>query len=155
MSDETKIRNPYGIKMQGTPLDDETQDVITINMLNNLQTILCYDYEGGKPWHDLTCVMELIFCEAHINSNHFQDYEQITKIRFLYDHPQNLFKDFAALTVENYSDQMVTIRMDITAGWYQHDNKDKNICFGDFETFNCMIKHKKHFHPKNPEMPDD
>lgn len=28
-------------------------------------------------------------------------------------------------------------------------------CFEDFETYNCAIKHKKHFHSKNPEMPDD
>ena len=44
-----KMRNPYGKKIQGTPLDDETQDVLTFNMLENLQTILCYDYEDGKP----------------------------------------------------------------------------------------------------------
>ena len=52
-----KIRNNFGIKMTGIPLDDETQDIITFNMQESLQSIICYDYEDGKPWHDLTCVM--------------------------------------------------------------------------------------------------
>ena len=139
----------YGIFIKGMPLDGETQVVITFSMLENLQTVICYDYEDGKKWHDLTCVMELIFCKRHT------DYDEISKIRYLYDHPQNLFKDFAALITDRYSDQMISVRMDLTAGWFQHDNKDKDICFDDFDSFNCSINHKKHFHPENPEMPDD
>ena len=60
-----------------------------------------------------------------------------------------------ALITDRYSDQMISVRMDLTAGWFQHDNKDKDICFDDFDSFNCSINHKKHFHPENPEMPDD
>ncbi len=33
---QTVFAPEYGIKMIGTPLDDETQDVITFNMLENL-----------------------------------------------------------------------------------------------------------------------
>ncbi len=150
-----KIRNDYGIKLSGIPLDDETKDMITFDMQENLQTILCYDYEDGKPWHDMTCVMELIFSEPHLDSKNKTTFEQVYKIRYLYEHPWNLLKDFSALMAEYHCDRMVAVRMDLTAGWFQHDNKDKNICFDDFETFNCTIKHKKHFHPKNPEMPDD
>lgn len=150
-----KIRNNFGIKMTGIPLDDDTQDIITFNMQESLQSIICYDYEDGKPWHDLTCVMELIFSEQHWDTENKTTYEQTYKIRYLYDHPWNLFSDFAALTAEYHCDRMIAVRMDLTAGWFQHDNKDKGICFDDFETFNCTIKHKKHFHPRNPEMPDD
>lgn len=150
-----KIRSTYGIKISGIPLDDEIQDIITFEMQESLQSIICYDYEDGKPWHDLTCVMELIFSEQHWDTENKTTYEQTYKIRYLYDHPWNLFRDFAALTAEYHCDRMIAVRMDLTAGWFQHDNKDKGICFDDFEIFNCNIKHKKHFHPKNPEMTDD
>lgn len=150
-----KIKSTYGIKISGIPLDDETQDIITFEMQESLQSIICYDYEDGKPCHDLTCVMELIFSEQHWDTENKTTYEQTYKIRYLYDHPWNLFRDFAALTAEYHCDRMIAVRMDLTAGWFQHDNKDKGICFEDFETFNCTIIHKKHFHPKNPEMTDD
>jgi hypothetical protein len=45
--------------------------------------------------------------------------------------------------------------MDLTGSYCQHDYKDEGINFNDFEAFNCTIQHKKHFHPENPEMPDD
>ena len=78
-----KIRNTYGIKMTGIPLDDDTQDIITFNMQESLQSIICYDYEDGKPWHDLTCVMELIFSEQHWDTENKTTYEQTYKIRYL------------------------------------------------------------------------
>ena len=150
-----RLRNEYGVKISGIPLDGENQDTITYSMLENLQSIICYDYEDGKPWHDMTCVMELIFCEQLWDSKNHTMYDQNYKIRYLYEHPWNLLKDFSSLMAEYHCDRMIAVRMDLTAGWFQHDNKDKGICFDDFETFNCTIKHKKHFHPKNPEMPDD
>ncbi len=153
-----RLRNEYGVKISGIPLDDESQDVITYSMFENLQTILCYDYEDGKPWHDLTCVMELIFNDPFYDDEKpFEgEIDNFSKIRFLYMHPWNLFNDFSKLVAEfNKCDRMITVKMDLTTGWFQHDKKDKGICFDDFETFNCKIKHKKHFHPKNPEMPDD
>ena len=153
-----RLRNEYGVKISGIPLDDKIQDVITNSMLENLQSIICYDYEDGKPWHDLTCVMELIFNESiyDIDKSFDGEKDSFSKNRFLYMHPWNLFGDFSKLVAEfNKCDRLITVRMDITAGWYQHDNKDKGISFEDFETFNCAIKHKKRFHPKNPEMPDD
>lgn len=153
-----RLRNEYGVKISGIPLDGESQDVITYSMLQNLQSIICYDYEDGKPWHDLTSVMELIFNEPYFEVDNPFDEEKdcYSKLRFLYMHPWDLFVDFSKLAEDfNKCDRLITVRMDITAGWCQHDNKNKGICFEDFETFNCTIKHKKHFHPKNPEMPDD
>ncbi len=153
-----RLRNECGVKISGIPLDDESQDVITYSMLEKLQTILCYDYEDGKPWHDLTCVMELIFNEPFYDDEKPFEHplDNFSKIRFLYMHPWNLFNDFSKLVAEfNKCDRLITVKMDLAIGWYQHDNKDKGICFDDFEAFNCTIKHKKHFHPKNPEMPDD
>ena len=153
-----RLRNEYGVKISGIPLDGETQNVITYSMLEKLQSVICYDYEDGKPWHDLTCVMELIFNDPIYDDDNPFDGETdcYTKLRFLYMHPWSLFGDFSSLIDEfNKCDRLITVRMDITAGWYQHENKNKGICVEDFETFNCKIKHKKHFHPKNPEMPDD
>ena len=44
-----QLRNKFGIKMTGIPLDDETQDIITFNMQESLQSIICYDYEEENP----------------------------------------------------------------------------------------------------------
>ena len=153
-----RLRNEYGVKISGIPLDGESQDVITYSMLENLQSIICYDYEDGKPWHDLTCVMELIFNETYYDVDEPFDKGKdcYTKLRFLYMHPWGLFGDFSSLVNEfNKCDKLITVRMDLTAGWYQHEHKDEGICFDDFETFNCTIKHKKHFNQKNPKMTDD
>lgn len=138
----------YGIELKGIPLDGESLKILTTNMLNDIRSILCYDYEDGKPWHDVTCVMELIFNNPHEELN-----GESQKIRFLYDHPVTLLSDFAILTADVVS--MTSIRMDLTAGYFQHDYKDNGIPFNDFEKFDCKIVHKKHFHPSNPEMPDD
>lgn len=85
MRPETK--NDYGAEMCGRPLDGEKLKVIPFNMLDDLQTILCYDYEDGKPWHDMTCVMELIFNNFHDEINN----SKVKKIRYLYDHPHSPF----------------------------------------------------------------
>ena len=135
--------------MHGMPLDGETLETIPFNMVEDLETVLCYDYEDGKPWHDLTCVMELIF-----NNLHYELVGDSRRIRYVYDHPFYLIRDFSELT-KNGNCGMVAIRMDLTAGWYQHENKDRDIRFEDFEVFNCTIKHKQRFHPKNPDMPYD
>ena len=55
----------YGIEMTGSPLDGEVLTVIPYNMTSDIKTILCYDYEDGKYWHDVTCVMEIIFHNKH------------------------------------------------------------------------------------------
>ena len=142
-------KNDYGIYMHGIPLDGETLETIPFNMVEDLETILCYDYEDGKPWHDLTCVMELIF-----NNLHYELFGDSRRIRYVYDHPFYLIRDFSELT-KNGNCGMVAIRMDLTAGWYQYENKDRDIRFEDYEVFNCTIKHKPRFHPKNPDMPYD
>lgn len=150
MNNNTKTN--YGLEMFASPLDGEKLEIIPFNMIEDLQTILCYDYEDGKPWHDLTCVMELIFNNPHDELEN----RDSRRIRFLYEHPYSLLRDFSELTDRSgFSSNMISIRMDLTAGWFQHDNKDRDIIFDDYETFNCSIKHKQHFYPKNPEMPDD
>ena len=147
-----KTKNEYGIEMCGRPLDGETLKVIPFNMLDDLQTILCYDYEDGKPRHDVTCVMEIIFHNKH----HEIKRQDEQRIRFLYFHPTDLLEDVGKLnTFEANISSLTAIRMDLTGSYCQHDYKDDDIAFDDFETFNCNIQHKKHFHPENPEMPDD
>lgn len=151
-------RNDYGIRISGFPLDGETQNVITFDMLENLHSILCYDYEDGKPWYDLTCVMEVIFRKVIYEDGSSTKVEKvhISKIRYLYTHPWQLFADFQDLA-ESFDKcySLATVRMDLTAGWCMHDCKDCGINFDDFETFNCTIKHKKRFHTQNPDMPYD
>lgn len=156
MKSDSKPRNSYGIEIHGSPLDGQTMNVISFGLLENLQTILCYDYEDGKKWHDLTCVMELIFRNQEYMENEPEIEDYTKRVRFLYDHPVRLLYDFAKLT-EKPLDSMIAVRMDLTAGWFQHDNKDSGIGirFEDFEIFSCTIKHKKRFHPKNPDMPYD
>ena len=100
-------------------MDGETQDVITYSMLEHLQSIICYDYEDCKPWHDLTCVMELIFNDTIFDVDKTFDGETdcYTKLRFLYMHPWHLFGDFSNLVDEfNKCERLITVRMDITAG---------------------------------------
>lgn len=53
MRKRIETRNDYGAEMRGQPLDGESLKVIPFDMLRDLQSILCYDYEDGKPWHDL------------------------------------------------------------------------------------------------------
>ena len=154
------MRNPYtheqetvyGIKMSGAPLDGENLEVLPYDMTRDIKTILCYDYEDGKPWHDVTCVMEIIFHNKH----HEIKRQDEQRIRFLYFHPKELLEDIANLnSFEADTSTLTAIRMDLTGGYCQNDYKDDDIDFNDFEIFNCNIQHKKHFHLKNPEMPDD
>ncbi|WP_296321260.1 hypothetical protein [Treponema sp. UBA3813] len=157
--DETEEKNTCGIKISGQPLDGETQTIITFDMLEKLHTILCYDYEDGKPWHDMTCVMELIFQEIIYKDDKCinSDGVHFSKIRYLYPHPWSLLSDFHDFA-ENftfYCPCLTAIRMDLTANYFRHDYKDEGIFFDEFESFNCTIKHKKRYFPKNPVMPDD
>ena len=50
-----KIKNTYGIKISGIPLDDETQDIITFEMQENLQSIICLIMSLSEPvlWTEL------------------------------------------------------------------------------------------------------
>lgn len=73
------ITQNYGLEMYGSSLDGEKLKIILFNMIEDLQTLLCYDYEDGKPWHDLTCVMELIFNNPHDELNN----RDSRRIRFL------------------------------------------------------------------------
>ena len=93
MNNNTKTN--YGLEMFGSPFDGENLEIIPFNMLEDLQTILCYDYEDGKPWHDLTCVMELIF-----HNYHDELVNDTKRIRYLYYGPFYLFKDFSEITKE-------------------------------------------------------
>ena len=147
-----KHETEYGIKMTGSPLDGEELEVLPYEMTRDIKTILCYDYEDGKPWHDVTCVMEIIFHNKH----HEIKRQDEQRIRFLYFHPMYLLEDVAKLNSFEANISLLTaIRMDLTGGYCQHDYKDEDINLDDFEIFNCTIEHKKHFHPENPEMPDD
>ena len=154
MREGSKPKNSYGIEIHGTPLDGQTMTVIPFGLAEMLQTILCYDYEDGKPWHDATCVMELVFWNQVYSEDEPELEGYVKRIRFLYNHPCELFCDFATLAANpNYS--MVAVRMDVTSAWCEHNNEGKGIRFEDFDTFACSIKHKKRFHPKNPDMPYD
>lgn len=136
----------YGIKMSGIPLDGESLQIIPFSMIKELQTIICYDYEDGKPWHDLTCVMELVFNNDDFDDVTGKDIENNGKsIRYLYTHPWDLLRDFSKLIEEYNCDSMISVKMDLTAGWFQHSNKDKKSHFEDFEEFKCNIKHKNIF----------
>ena len=91
-------KTEYGIKMSGIPLDGETLQIIPFSMIKELQTIICYDYEDGKPWHDLTCVMELVFNNDDFDDVTGKDIENNGQsIRYLYTHPWDLLRDFSKL----------------------------------------------------------
>ena len=49
------------IVLKGFVLDNCESQVLTFDNINDIKTILAYDYEDGKYWHDQTCVMEIIF----------------------------------------------------------------------------------------------
>lgn len=53
------VNGHYWLELEGAPLDGESLKILSTNMLNDIRSILCYDYEDGKPWHDVTCVMAL------------------------------------------------------------------------------------------------
>ena len=55
------------IYLTGFPLDNCEARTLTLDNICDIQTILVYDYEDGKPWHDYTCVMEIIFFGYHDN----------------------------------------------------------------------------------------
>ena len=76
----------YGIKMSGSPLDGEELEVLPYKMTREIKTIICYDYEDGKPWHDVSCVMEIIFHNKH----HEIKRQDEQRIRFLYFHPPRM-----------------------------------------------------------------
>ena len=63
-----KINIPTGaVLIQGHPLDGYDATFLTEDELRDISTILAYNYEDGKPWHDCTCVMEIIFYDYHEN----------------------------------------------------------------------------------------
>ena len=55
-----KINIPNGaVLIRGQALDGCDATFLTEDELRDIDTILAYDYEDGKPWHDCTCVLEL------------------------------------------------------------------------------------------------
>lgn len=154
----TKINIPTGaVLIQGHPLDGYDAIFLTEDELRDISTILAYNYEDGKPWHDCTCVMEIIFYEYHENIGG-------KKIRILYDHKSSLLLQLAQFLFDSYitadtvfgdfrPSSLIKVKIDLDCYSFSELNEDINM--NDFEVMNCCIKHKKHFHKLNPEMPDD
>ena len=49
----------------------------------------------------------------------------------------------------------IKVKMDLNCCYGCNVEGDIGIRIEDFEEFACRIKHKKHFHKANLEMPDD
>lgn len=155
-----KINIPNGaVLIRGQALDGCDATFLTEDELRDIDTILAYDYEDGKPWHDCTCVLEIIFYNYHDNIEN-------NKIRILYDHKASLLLQLAQFLFDSSITANTTfgdfrasgfIKVKIDLETYSFDDSDENsvINMEDFDVFNCRIKHKKHFHILNPEMPDD
>ncbi|MCQ2981485.1 MAG: hypothetical protein MJ178_01900 [Treponemataceae bacterium] len=135
----------YGFVFSGHVLDHCDAKFIPKNAVNDMHSILCYDYEGGKPWHDNSVVMEI----------HFWNYQpeiEDNKIRILYDTASTLMSDFYNLTKDCLWN-IVSVRMDLSCNICCQDRKDEKIDMTDFEYYDCRIRHK--IVAGNPELPDD
>ena len=71
--------------------------------------------------------------------------------QFLFDSSITANTTFADFRASGF----IKVKIDLET--YSFDDSDENsvINMEDFDVFNCRIKHKKHFHILNPEMPDD
>ena len=144
------------IYLTGFPLDNCEARTLTLDNICDIQTILVYDYEDGKPWHDYTCVMEIIFFGYHDNIEN-------DRIRICYDHPATLLAQFSEIMLGNDLSRFAclqpscsaTVKMDLKCNLGHLDYEKVGIKTEDFDEFNCKIRHKKRFYPTNPEMPDD
>ena len=159
MPKKTNIPNG-AILIQGQSLDGCNATFLTEDEMRDINTILAYDYEDGKPWHDNTCVLEIIFYNYHDN---IED----NKIRILYEHKSSLLLQMAQFLFDSTissdtafgdfrASSFIKIKMDLGSyDFGEPDEMDTVINMEDFEVLNCSIKHKKHFHKLNPDMPDD
>lgn len=159
MSKKTNIPNG-AVLIQGQSLDGCNATFLTEDEMRDINTILAYDYEDGKPWHDNTCVLEIIFYNYHDN---IED----NKIRILYEHKSSLLLQMAQFLFDSTissdtafgdfrASSFIKIKMDLGSyDFGEPDEMDTVINMEDFEVLNCSIKHKKHFHKLNPDMPDD
>ena len=139
------------IVLKGFVLDNCEAQVLTFDNINDIKTILAYDYEDGKYWHDQTCVMEIIF-------HNYQENIENDRIRICYSYPSDLLAQFSEIMLDSdffLPSCPVSIKMDLRCGLGQYNYDDAGIKTEDFEDFNCKIKHKKRFYQTNPEMPDD
>ena len=159
MPKKTNIPNG-AVLIQGQSLDGCNATFLTEDEMRDINTILAYDYEDGKPWHDNTCVLEIIFYNYHDNI-------EGNKIRILYDHKSSLLLQLAQFLFDSTissdtafgdfrASSFIKVKMDLGSyDFGEPDEMDTAINIEDFEVMNCSIKHKKHFHKLNPEMPDD
>ena len=159
MPKKTNIPNG-AVLIQGLSLDGCNATFLTEDEMRDINTILAYDYEDGKPWHDNTCVLEIIFYNYHDNI-------EGNKIRILYENKSSLLLQLAQFLFDSTissetafgdfrASSFIKVKMDLGSyDFGESDEMDTAINIEDFEVMNCSIKHKKHFHKQNPEMPDD
>lgn len=79
---------------------------MTSDNLHDFRTLLAYDYEDGKIWHDQTCVLEIIF-------NNYQYNVESDRIRIMYDFSYKFLMSFSAeLSIKNtFIKQILKCRM--------------------------------------------
>lgn len=156
-----KINVPRGAALIiGFPLDGCEAKFLSFDNINDIKTVLAYDYEDGKPWHDKTCVLEIIF-------HNFQENLCDDRIRILFDDPSTLLLQLSQIMLSlpiAETDRInclspsypISIKMDLSCNYcLDPANAETGIKTEDFDEFSCSIKHKKHFYKTNPEMPDD
>jgi len=155
-----KINIPRGaVLITGVPLDGCEAKFLSFDNINDIKTVLAYDYEDGKPWHDDTCVLEIIF-------HNYQENLCDDRIRILFEFPSNLLTQFSQIMLakpitEDSKDNIfnsypISIKMDLSCSLsWNRTNEDLGIKDEDFDEPPRPIKHKKHFYKTNPEFPDD
>ena len=138
----------YGYTLDGAP----DIKALTLENIDDIKTILAYDYEDGKPCHDKTCVMEIHF-------HNYQENIENNKLRILYNHPGILLSRLSAFMLDNsiYLSPSCPfgIKIDLTCSFTDQESIEEVLNKDDFEEYNCRIVHKKRFHPENPDMPWD
>lgn len=137
----------YGIPFGGSVLDGCPAEYLTWDNINDICTILAYRYEDGKWWHDQTCVMEIIFYS-------YQDNIENDRVRILFLFPTDLLYMLTKI-MQNHTCFIRSVKIDLGGYCVNPEEDGEYINKQDFDRFDCSIQHKKHFHPGNPEMPDD
>ena len=106
------------------------------------------------------------FCCKKFNANYHDNIEG-NKIRILYEHKSSFLLQMAQFLFDSTiasntafgdfrASSFIKIKMDLGSyDFGEPDEVDTAINIEDFDVMNCSIKHKKHFHKQNPEMPDD
>lgn len=146
------------IRLRGFALDNCDINALTLENVYDIKTILVYEYEDSKHWHDASCAMEIIF-------HNFQENIQDNRIRICYDYPSDLLAQFTEIMIGDVSDSNyfstyfqpsnpISVKMDLPCTFWSSDD-EYGIKTEDFDEFNCKIKHKKRFYETNPIMPDD